>query len=291
LQNDFIEIFFIMRRIRRIIGYLYSKLLNLYYLFSSEDITCSIADLMYPRKCNSFDLDYTQFTTITRIMDIEAFINGDDSFKYQATLEKMISDPEKYNFEKDKQRFEKLIMSISRHGYDSSYKCDVQMNGYISDATHRIAVAWYFGMREIPCRLIKRHVRRNVDFFYLQSRDIRLFEDVAKRYSDWRKEMAESGWAFCCIVNGHFDTIIDYLSTLVDIITCKSQNSGNLNRCGCLFELKCPDFRIEKGKMISQTAKRVKRIVENYAKLNGITIEISLNCEEGHKMWTEFNKE
>ncbi len=281
----------IKKRIRRIVGSVYGNLLWVYNRMTAHDIMVSIADLMYPRKCDNLRMDYTQFTTITRIMDVEAYKKGDDSFRYQAALERMISGSENYDYHRDRKRFATLIDSIENHGYDTTFKCNVDMEGYISDGTHRIAVAWYNDMKIMPCRLIKRHVKRKMDWFNIHSDDACLFEEASRRFEQFQNDMSDAGWAFACKVNKNASMVSCYLKTLCHVI--KSRNLSNHENGGSifLFYIADPQFKIENGKMVSETAIRIKKIMTAFAIRHGLKIEVSLNCEEGHRMWEKSTKD
>lgn len=261
---------------------LYGFLLRVYNSITAKTVDVSIADLMYPHKSDSLEMDYTQFTTIARIMDIEAYMKGDDSFKYQAALERMIKGKKFYDYEKDKRRFQRLINSIDKHGYDSSVKCDIDLDGYITDGTHRIAMAWYIGMFIMPCRVIRRRVKRPIDWFYMHSSDSDIFIEAANRARVFHSDMVSKGYSFCCEVDNHFDEAKHYLSSLVTVINSRITTD---KKSVILFTIDNPNYQYQNGRLISLTARRISAIMAEYGFKNDCNVKVSLNVEEGHNMW------
>ena len=102
-----------------------------YDKITEKDARLSIGDIMHTRNGS---IDNNQFLSISRLLDIEDFVNnGDSSFKRQNTISYAAYGEKHKRNGRENNGFIKLIESYKKNGYDLHfpYKCSCYFANFL----------------------------------------------------------------------------------------------------------------------------------------------------------------
>lgn len=85
-----------------------------------------------------------QFSVSALLLDIQNYINGDDSFHYQ-NYGKKIYYGDNYDFKKSDQRFISVIESVKTKGFDTEKRIEILPDVSLKDGNHRVSLAIWGG--------------------------------------------------------------------------------------------------------------------------------------------------
>jgi len=88
--------------------------------------------------------------------------------------------------QEDLNKFETLISSIENKGYDMNSAIYVDLDKNCINGTHRLAICVWFGIKKIPAKIIKRHIKSSTiqemkDYYNLSDEDFNRLEKVYQR--------------------------------------------------------------------------------------------------------------
>jgi hypothetical protein len=195
----------------------------------------------------------------------------------------------------DYARFVDLVKNIKDNGFSDKYPLPISEEGRLIDGAHRLACALYFGIDEVPVRVLE--TRKRVDFSrpWFESRGFgdellvsldlcreALFERTGVFFpvmlwpavEPWYREIIADlrrdyrvVWARKLDLGRHFAQIVEQLYETDDIPSWKVQlklhclEPYGSTLCMAAVELPEPRFRqkAKTGKCISQTGEKIKR--------------------------------
>ena len=111
----------------------------------SQLVDISVGDIMM----DWGEFDFVQFIIASRLLDIEAYYSGDNSFKYQRALAECMYPFRQYDAKKLDAQFVKLIKSYEKRGFDVTSPVKIDKAKRLRNGTHRCALNIYHDISEI----------------------------------------------------------------------------------------------------------------------------------------------
>lgn len=276
--------------LKLLIKRIYGRLLDSYDKITSTYHTVNIGDIMGPRG----SIGETQFLSASRLLDIEAYYNGDERFYYQ-NLISGATYGKKHKPEIGNKHFVELIKSYENMGFNADSFFTVDKKLVLSDGNHRTGMNLYFGYNTIKIRLLhrKKRISDNYNWFVqigLPSEDI---NNIVEKYHKIVKRLGTLGNSFVCIISPDFD--LKLLADKVNIVDCfdfkikdlKSEKSLNSlinlpEGKAVMFYMRNPDYKRKGDEVVSQGAARV---FKELSELVGEQIYYTRNCKEGKDLF------
>lgn len=244
-----------------------------------EKVVCNVGDLMLLRDCPYEG----QLIATSRLLDIETYHQGDKSFPYQNAIFKARTG--KKDLEWTGYGFKALLESVEHEGFrdDSWFSADKEFR--LSDGTHRAGVCLYYGIQTFKIRVLKRKVpyMYGGDWLFNIGLESAIISKVYERFDIIQKKLIESGNTFCAIM---LKPIVNDVNLVDDIERmCRVHNVNNLQSGGVIiqFSMMQPDYIISRGKLVSQRAEEIERLLNKRA--GSALVKVSRNCTEGKEMF------
>ena len=164
--------------------------------------------------------------TIVRLLAVENYYHKND---YGWRLYSKMQNLRKGNgyAEEAIKRFEKLIVSWEKSGYDKTSSITVNKNMKLLDGSHRLALALYYNLDEISVRIQDKADEPEYDLMWFIENGFAYddLDKIQKRY----ETLIEQGWGknrICCVlwapVAEYFDEITEKISMLYPVKVVKN---------------------------------------------------------------------
>lgn len=272
----------------KLIRKFYALAIRAYDHLTAARCEVSVGDIILKRA----EMDFCQFLLTSRKMDVQEYCNETDTtFPYMSTIS-ACKYGASYNPKKGRSLFAKLIESYQAKGYDPTSFLTVDKECRLIDGNHRMGVNLFMGIEKLNVRYLKRSsgFSRNLDDYYKIGVRSEIIEEVVEEFRQIQKWLTETGNTFCCLLRGDYEndsvSLVSDLKCLTrvcgDVIYCKSEDN---KREGVLiqFALDFPSYYVNEGKIVSQRAKEIEKILILRKKQFGLDVEITIskNCLEG----------
>lgn len=281
-----------MKFVRKTIGRIYNTFIKLYDRLTSKQCEVSVGDIILQRA----EFDHCQFLLSSRRLDVSAFVNkGDGTFPYQNTISRAVYGTAHLE-ERGNKSFAKLIQSYKDKGYDPNSVLTVDKECRLIDGNHRMGVNLFMGIEKLNVRMLNRSsgFPRNLDKYYLLGLNSTFLKEVADEFFRIQKWLMESGNTFCCLLMGEYDkenvSLVSDLELMTHVSKTTLINDSSISlKKGVLvqFSLDFPNYCVKNGKLFSQRAAEIERILNTRKKMIRLNVEIivSKSCLEGKEIW------
>lgn len=263
------------------------KLVKVIDSILSQEITCSIGDIMHKGK----ELDEGQLTVLTRYYDIIQYIEKDNhSFILQNTLSRIIWGNE-HDESAGNKSFSEIIESYKFRGYNGS-RIVIDKAISLVNGSHRVALNLYFDYWQICAKRIWRSIygKRNLNWYINKGLQQNVVDEIGKIWKQMNLKLFDSGVAFVFILdNISLETVV-ILKELINQET-KEHRIYRLSMpkqgIMVLFSLVNPDYIIKQRSLYSRRADKLYEIITN--RIQFPLKERAFNCSEGKKIFDKYN--
>lgn len=253
-----------MRRIRKLLGWIHSTLLQLYDRVSSKKCAVSVGDIILKRA----ELDHCQFLLTTRKLDVAAFVSGvDQTFPYQNTVSRAVYGSA-HKEERGNRHFTDLIKSYQTKGYDPTSLLTVDKECRLIDGNHRMGLNLYMEIEQLNVKYLRRSSKfsRNLDKFLKLCVSSNFMVEVYTEFSKIQEWLIETGNTFCCLLKGEYEkdevSLVKDLRLLVNVLKTYPLSTVNSSQ-GILvqFAIDFPSYCIKEGVIYSKRAAEIEKIL------------------------------
>ncbi len=186
-------------------------------------------------------------------------------------------------------KFKDLITSYEQNGYDRSSEIVLDCNLMLVDGSHRLALALYYGIETISCKIRSSasNIRYDITWFIehgFSMREVRIIEEKCKELL--KKNTGEIACVLWPSVERYYDEITEKLSFLHEVVSVKDYTFADetFKRAvkGIYSSDDIADWKIEKkingmkcyGKTIRIIGLRVKKPRFRLKMTNGHTLSV-----------------
>lgn len=176
-------------------------ILHFYDVTFKKELTCSIADLLLLRDGEIYN---RQFYVASRLLDAKLYYqNGNDKFPYQIAVSYNFR-PASYDRARRSLEFKQLLDSVKTNGYNKDSHLAIDKDLYLINGTHRIALALYFGIKElqVDCWRRRNIVERNIEHWTTSSIDPIILENVLEEFNRIQNYLLKKGESFVFWISG-----------------------------------------------------------------------------------------
>lgn len=262
------------------IGKIYSFFLLVYDSITCKRVEFSIGDVMLERT----EPYNNQLLVTSRLIDIESYLNGIDmNFSHQYVISR-----NKYGKNFDEIRanndFKKLIESYRKNGYNRESYLTFDKRLFLCDGNHRMGIHLYDKIEKISAKVYARKVSfpRGCDGFYAAGLHTDFIEELFEKYNSIQRWLIENGFTFCAFLPFATDKI-DLSKDIRHLTIVLKEYELKKGKC-VQFRLQDPKYFISKGKLVSQRALEIEKILRDRVTENKDSIMISINCLEGKQL-------
>lgn len=268
-------------KLRRLLTFLYAKLLGFLDRITGTVVDVSIGDIMLMRH----SIDDLQFLTASRLIDVENYSKGDLNFVFQSSISAAFGVP-KQKIEKDKSKFENLIKRL-QEGFDPKFPLLLDRNIRIMNGTHRVSLCLYYKFYKVSALISKRESKSCTSpvIYYSKPLSTEMLSKIIDRYNRIQDELIDSGICYSCLVEGNpscFQHIVKDIASFFNVKRYDERDRKMLIR----FLITEPDFILDNCKIVSKGCSRIQAILSH--RYPNAKIVISGNCIEGKDLFDSF---
>lgn len=182
-------------------------------------------------------------------------------------------------------RFQQLIESYKKNGYDPKYELEMNNQFRLHNGTHRLACNFVFGIEKINVKVLCR----KIGTFYEEDGWQRylsmglpdhIISETIDAYHTIQNELIDRGWCFAAFIpnKGNLEQATREILSISYLCKQDKVEGGILVR----FALNEPSYTVKRGSVVSQTATRLQMMFDSAFGEN--IVEVSLNCLDGHRI-------
>lgn len=260
--------------------------IRFYDHYTSKNMQATIGDLLASRG----EIEPNQFITVTRLLDVEDYYGGDDSFRRQNCISNA-----KYSSNRDQSapEFRSLIKSYEKNGYDVNSNIVVNSHFSLINGTHRLALNYYHGYHIVSTRIIKRAFRRKtgIESFIKLGIPLSLINEVDNKLREMHSELIKSGDSFSCITDDiNSCKLLSKHCKPQRIIKYEEYKGERFPTKGyiILFSVDNPIYVIKNNRLISKRCQQIENLVRDKNDLSNI--QITYSCFEGYNTFKHIEK-
>lgn len=255
--------------------------LKMYDRLTSTVVEASIGDILmsHPQP------DFISFVFASRYLDASHYLSGEDrTFKYMHGISSKFQGVN-YSQEKGEKKFIDLIDSFSKRGYDPASLLVMDKNLNLDNGTHRLALCLLNGIYNVKLMIVKRKaiVKKSIDLYYNVGVESGLLLDISNEYHRIYNHLVDSGHAFICRIDGDAKNIVEDIKKDLAILGgCTNvkllQEKDNQANYSFLIVNPCYSIDYMGGRLWSERALEIEKILRKRYKESNVTISVSKNC-------------
>lgn len=205
---------------------IYRFILDTYDEFTMDKFECSIGDILLKRG----QIYSNQLLVASRLLDVEKFYGGDNSFYFQNTISRATYGKH-HNEIGGNNSFTKLINSYKSVGYDPSSFLTVDEDVALMDGNHRTGLNLYHQVETINVHRVHRVVesKQNTDTYFNLGLNSSFIHQLYAKFDDIQEWLINTGNTFVACVsnstNETVDNIVEDLNKLCNVLRINSRNA------------------------------------------------------------------
>lgn len=265
---------------KKILKRIWSFLLKIYDSLTAKEVEAAIGDIIL----KSPFPDFIVFLVASRYLDAQRYVTGEDvSFKYMNGISYK-GHGSKHSPEKGIKKFVDLIDSFHEKGYDPNSLLVMDKDLNLDNGTHRLALCMLNDIYTVRAKVLRRKalVNRTVDWYYNSGLDSTFLREISDEYNRIYNEFITKGHAFICRVEGEVIAIADDLKNDLSVLSGCSNVvviSENQNTIEYGLTIVNPRYSIsQSGRLLSQRAVEIEKILTKRYTDKSVTISMSKNC-------------
>ena len=267
---------------KRILKIIWRILLSVYDRLTAKEMEVAVGDIILKSPFPDFFL----FIVASRHLDAQRYVTGKDtSFMYMNGISYKVHGS-KHSPEKGIKKFVDLIVSFNEKGYDPNSLIVMDRNLNLVNGTHRLALCLLNDIYIVKAKVLRRKalVNRTIDWYYNTDLDSDFLREISDSYNQIYNELIAKGHAFICRVEGEVKAIADDLKNDLTVLSGCS-NVAVIAETQSVFEygfsIVNPRYSISQslgGRLLSQRAVEIEKILTKRYTGKSVTISISKNC-------------